>query len=58
VPKYSAVWRLGIKDTLQDLKSTNIDFIVDRFAEISTDAAAEAHVVDEFPDYKGALDNW
>jgi hypothetical protein len=54
LPKYSAVWRLGIKDTLQDLKPTNIDCIVDRFAEISTDAAGEKRVVDEFADYKGA----
>jgi hypothetical protein len=59
VPKYSAVWRLGIKDTLQDLKPTNIDFIVDRFAEISTDAEAKAVVVDEFAEYKeGRSSNW
>jgi hypothetical protein len=54
VPKYAAVWRLGIKDTLKELTPINIDYIVDRFAEISTDAAGKKTVVDEFADYKGA----
>jgi hypothetical protein len=54
VPKYAVVWRLGIKDTLKELTPINIDYIVDRFAEISTDAAGKKTVVDEFADYKGA----
>jgi hypothetical protein len=55
VPKYSAVWRIGIKDTLQDLKPTNIDDLADRFAEIATDAEGPKKVVDEFANYKGAF---
>jgi hypothetical protein len=55
VPKYSAVWRIGIKDTLQDLKPTNIDDLADRFAEIATDAEGLKKVVDEFTNYKGAF---
>jgi hypothetical protein len=55
VPKYCAVWRIGIKDTLKDLQPSNIDKLADRFAEISTDAAGKKKVVDEFAHYKGAF---
>ena len=55
IPKYSAVWRIGIKETLKDLKPSNIDELADRFAEIATDAEGSKRVVDEFADYKGAF---